>query len=188
MHDARTGLTINGSEEWTYGVVYRLLPKGMGAFISSLDSNFAKEFNVAKQWADNLSASLQKATPQNVNNVLKQAISFANMTEYIQTVEEEVGNLFDRIDNIKNLNRSVHQQVLSNDNKKIVNAISMFLKGIESIAEQKNANKQIINTIYSMVQRIMRHYTIAKLMNSAVCRKTDNGGTLLGQIYYALSK
>lgn len=188
MYDARTVFTINGSEEWTVGVVYRLLPKGMGAFITSLDSNFEKEFNVAKQWADNLSASLQKATPQNINNVLKQAISFANMTEYIQTVEEEVGNLFDRIDNIKNLNRGVHQQVLSNDNKKIVNAISMFLKGIESIAEQKNANGQIINTIYSMVQRIMRHYTIAKLMNSAVCRKTDNGGTLLGQIYYALSK
>jgi hypothetical protein len=188
MYDERTSLNINGTEEWTIGAVNRLLPNGMGAFITSLDSNFAKEFNVAKQWADNLSASLQKATPQDINNVLKQAISFANMTEYIQTVEEEVGNLFDRIDNIKNLNRGVHQQGLSNANKKIVNAISMFLKGIESIAEQKNANNQIINTIYTMVQRIMRHYTIAKLMNSAVSRETDNGGALLGQIYYALSK
>ncbi len=188
MYDERTSLNINGSEEWTMKTVFRLLPKGLGSYVESLDGNFAKEFNIAKQWADNLSASLQKATPQNINNVLKQAISFANMTEYIQTVEEEVGNLFDRIDNIKSLNRGVHQQGLSNDNKKIVNAISMFLKGIESVTEQNNANGQIIDKIYTIVQRIKRHYTIAKLMNAAVSKETDDDRTLLGQIYYALSK
>ena len=187
MYDERTSLNINGSEDWTMKTVFRLLPKGLGSYVESLDGNFAKEFNIAKQWADNLTTNLQKATPQDIN-VLKQAISFANISEYIKTVEEEVGNLFDMIDDVKTLNRGVHQQFLSNGDKKIVNAISMFMKGIESVAEQNNANGQIIDKIYTIVQRIKRHYTIAKLMNAAVSKETDDDRTLLGQIYYALSK